>query len=809
MKNFIMAALAVGLATVQLPAQTALNAGSLPLWFEANHGQDSATVPFLAHGHNAELLMSATSAQLVLRKSTGETAAARMQFVGANTSAQISGDSELSGKVNYFVGNNPAQWQSGVPTFARLRVDNLYPGVNAVYYGNGRQLEYDFDLAPGIDPKMITIRFDGAEKISVNPQGELIVSLNGGEIVQHQPVVYQNVGAARQTISGGYKLLDAHTVTFALGSYDHSLPLVIDPILSFSTYFGGNGGDIANAVAVDANGFIYVAGETLSTIWTNAAGAFQTNFHGGTITGDAFVAKFDNTGRTNLYFTYFGGSGNEATLGLAVDNSGNAYLTGWTDSPDFPTTNALYGKISGQIFKPVGAYPTDAFVTELNTNGTTLIYSTYLGGNGVDVASAITVDSSGVAYIAGYTSSTNLPFSANAFQKHILCTNVFPGPYNFNAFVAEIAPGGTNLSYCSYLGGNNYDQATAIAVDASGSVYVTGFTASTNFPTKNALAGFTLLNGTTNATPAFDAFVSKFQPNFAGLVYSTFLGGTNSDYASGITVDGFGNAYVVGSTISTNFPYTNIVAGFSTNLTSFVQTNYTGYVLATNSFLAQITWDGTNTGLGHSLTFGGYGLDVASGVARDAAGNIFIVGTASSTNFPVTPASLIGSLRATNSGGSDAVVIAFKADWSGLLYSSYLGGALNDSGNAIAVDGAGNAYVAGQTFSIDFPAFNAYQPVLNSDSARYGTSDGFLTKILPAAPTPLLTLVASATNVLVSWPPLGEESPAFFSLETTANLVAPDGWTAVTNSLVSTNNGVYSFQFNPTNPAQFFRLQKL
>ena len=805
MKICIGAALAVGLAAARLPAQTALNAGNLPLWFEADPGQGGATAAFTAHGHDSEFLMSATSAQIILRKSTGETATAWMKFVGANPAAKISGDSEFPGKVNYFLGNNPAQWRPGVPTFAKVRVENLYPGVNAVYYGNGRLLEYDFDLAPGIDPKTIVLRFDGAEKISVNPQGELVVRLNGGEIVQHQPVVYQNAGATRHEISGGYMLLDAHTVTFALGSYDHHLPLVIDPILSFSTYFGGNGSDIANAIAVDRNGFIYVAGETLSTIWTNnaSAGAYQTNFHGGTITGDAFVAKFDSTGKTNLYFTYLGGSSDDVVYGLAVDNSGNAYVTGTTRSSNFPTNNALYGYKPGMLPGYYGL----AFIAELNTNGSKLVYSTYLSGYLSDCGNAIAVDAGHNAYVAGFTCSTNFPVTPNAMQTNLLCTNSIY--YNRNAFIAEISTNGTNLVYSSYLGGHNYDQATGIAIDTNGSIYVVGLTASTNFLTTNALAGFTLLNGATNATPSFDAFVSKFQPNFAGLVYSTFLGGTNSDYASGIAVDGAGNACVVGTTISTDFPYTtNLLASFGTNLTSFIQTNYTGYVLATNSFLAQITWNGTNTSLGHSLTFGGYGVDVATGVALDAAGNIFIVGTATSMNFPVTPASLFVSLRATNSGGSDVFVTVFKADWSGLLYSSYLGGALNDSGNAIAVDGAGNAYLAGQTFSINFPSFNAYQPALNSTSKSDSTSDAFLTKILPAIPTPQLTLTSSATNVLVSWLPLGEESPAFFSLETTTNLLVTNGWTAATNSPVSTNGGIYIYQINPTNPARFFRLQK-
>lgn len=812
LKKFIGAALAVGLAAVHSPAQTALNTGNLPLWFEADHGQGDASAPFIAHSHDAEFLMSATSAQFVLRKSTGETAAARMLFVGANPSAQISGDSELPGKINYLIGNNPALWHSSVPTFARVRVENLYPGINLVYYGNGRQLEYDFNLAPGIDPKTITFRFDGAEKISINPQGELVVRLNGGEIIQHQPVAYQNVGAARQNISGGYKLLDEHTVTFALDSYDHSLPLVIDPILSYSTYFGGDSTDIIHAIALGNDGSIYVAGETLSDIFTNAAPGFQTNIQGGSVVGDAFVAKFGNSGANLIYFTYLGGNNDDAAYGLAVDGSGNAYVTGYTRSPNFPTKNPLpgHGQIAGQPIPRSTIYPVDAFVTELNTNGSALVFSTYLGGSQADIGNAISVNTiNGVIYVAGYTYSTNFPVTPDAYQLQINCTN-YTLYFNANAFVSAIAPGGTNLNYSSYFGGTNFDEATAIALDTGGSVYIAGFTASTNFPTKNALPGFTLLNGMTNATPPFDAFVSKFQPNFAGLVYSTFLGGTNSDYASGIAVDSVGNAYVVGSTISTNFPYTtNLLDSFGTNLTSFVQTNYTGYVLATNSFLAQIMWNGTNTSLQFSLTFGGYGVDVANGVALDAAGNIFVVGTATSTNFPVTPASLIGSLHATNSGNSDVFVTVFKADWSGLLYSSYLGGALNDSGNAIAVDGAGTAYLAGQTFSTDFPVFNAYQPALNSYSTRNGTSDGFLTKILPATPTPLMSLAASATNILVSWLPLGEESPALFSLETTTNLLAPNGWTPVTNSLLSTNNGIFTHLVNQTGQTQqFFRLQK-
>jgi len=805
MKTIFGAALAIGLAAVHAPAQTSLDIGGLPLRFEANRGQADARAPFLAHGQNSEFLISTTGAQLVLRQADGVTAAARMQFVGANPSAQISGQAELSGKVNYLVGNNPAQWRSGVSAFAKVRVQNIYPGINVVYYGNGRQLEYDFDLAPGIDPQTIVIRFDGAEKISVNPQGGLVVSLNGGEILQPAPVVYQNTGATRREIAGGYKLLDAHTATFALGSYDSGRPLVIDPVLSCSTWFGGNHGDNARAIAVDANGCIYIAGETLSTVFTNVpANAFQTNFQGGSVYGDAFVAKFDSTGRTNLYFTYLGGSDEDAAFGVAVDSAGDAYVTGGTESPDFPTQQPLFGQITSKLITSINGsfYPYDAFVAELNTNGSALVYSTYLGGYNYNIGNAITVDAGHNAYVAGWTSSTNFPVTTNALQKKLLCTNTLA--VNYNAFVTEISANGTSLLYSSYLGGHNLDVATGIALDAANCVYVTGLTASTNFPATNALAGFHYLNGTNNVT-ADDAFVSKFQPGFAGWVYSTFLGGAGYDAATGIAADSSGNAYVAGWTASTNFPGVHADDVYP-NCASFVANHLTNnlvpaFAITTNAFLAEISSDGAS--LLHTAVFGGLRMDVGNGVTLDAAGNIYVVGTVSSTNFPVTPASLFGSLRATNSGASDVFVTVFKADWSGLLYSTYLGGALNDFGNAIAVDGAGNAAVAGQTFSTDFPSFNARQPALN------GISDAFLAKIIPATPTPLLTAASSGTNVLVSWPPVGQESPAWIGLATTTSLLATNAWKLVTNAPAFTNaNGDFTYKFNPTNPAQFFRLQK-
>lgn len=733
--------------------------GNLPLYFEANPDLATDHAGFITRGGNYQFLLSPTEVQIALGKTGVKPADVRMNFVGASPKAQMSGDTELPGKINYLIGNHPAQWRTGVATFTRVRVEQLYPGINLVYYGDQQQLEYDFTLAPGTSPNAAKILFQGVDKISIGAGGELILVAAGGEIRQPAPVIYQIVGGRRQTISGGYQLVDARTVAFAVGKYDQKLPLVIDPILNFSTYFGGNSSDTAWSVALDTNGFIYVAGQTLSkqisaTNTFSTPGAFQTNFAGGSIAGDAFVAKFDNQGSNLIYLTYLGGSVDDVALSLAVDNTGNAFVGGYTDSPDFPTNNAIQAKISGVPDKYVHLYPIDGFVSELNASGSGLVYSTYLGGAQADGVYGITVDPADNAYVTGFTCSTNfpttnaLPFqlagTTNTLLNHLACPNSFY--FNNNAFVAEIASNGTSLAFSSYLGGTNFDWGNSIAVDASNYIYVAGYTASTNFPTTNAVQQqfvsvtvttnalstnvvFTtnffngyLLNGSSNLTTTFDAFVTKLAPGGTGWVYSTLLGGTNSDVANHIAVDGAGNAYVTGWTASTNFPntITNIAGLYNglTNNTSLFSP------LITNAFLTQITWNGTNAAIGFSTAFGGtnFGIDVGYGVTVDPAGNVFVVGASSTTNFPAvnTP----GLFGPTNAGGSDAFVIAFSTNASAVLYSGYLGGSGNDYGYGIAVDSLTNAYMVGQTASPNFPTFSPRQSSLN------GASDAFLAKIV-------------------------------------------------------------------------------
>jgi hypothetical protein len=798
-----LAGLALGLATLAAAAQTAATFGSLPLYFEAG-----CPTCFHAQGRDSQFSISPEGAQLVLRANADAPArAVQMRFIGACPHAQICGDEELPGKINYFTGNNPAQWHSGLSTFAKVRVEEIYPGINLVYYGNQQQIEYDLTVAAGASPDLIALHFDGADKITTDAQGELVLKLGNREILQPKPLVYQMVNGKEKEIAGGYKILDAHSIAFAVGKYDRALPLVIDPILSYATYFGGTAGQAAWAVAVNPNdGSIYIAGETFSKQfyangWSfSTTNAYQTNYAGGTLTGDAFVARFDNLGKNLIYLTYLGGSADDGALGLAVDNAGNAFVTGFTDSPNFPTsTNALYHNISAQNNSHAKAYLTDAFVTELNPGGSNLVYSTYLGGSSSDVGVGITVDSSDNAYVTGYSYSADFP-TTNAIQKHLACP--YTTYFNCNAFVSEIASNGAALIFSTYLGGINFDEGQGIAVDGGNNIYVAGFTGSTNFPTTNFISqviGTNFYNGhwlngfTNNAYTAYDAFVTKLAPSGTNLVYSTLLGGVNYDVANRIAVDNSGAAYVTGWTVSTNFPNTvatnNVVANYLTNnLISLI---------TTNTFLTKITNGiGTAAGIAYSVTFGGSRSDIGFGVAVDGMDDAFVTGTSTSTNFPCFPTNSTGFLHATNAGGSDVFVTAFNPDGSMLLYSTLMGGQQYDAGYGIAVDPAGNAYVVGQTYSTNFATLGAFQ------TFRNGTNDTFLAKILLQSQPALAIAASGGTNVTLAWPGFEPE----FILESNTNLISTN-WLAVPLMPVPTN-GSETVTLPATNDDLFFRLHK-
>lgn len=817
----------LGWLAAAAPAQTVMLPAGQPLCFEANQGQVDSPARFVARGRDSLFLISPDAAQFTLYQATASGAASsrtvRMQFAGANGRAPVSGAEEMSGKINYFIGSDPARWRTGVAAFAQVLVGGLYPGVNLAWHGNQRRLEYDFTVAPGADPGVIAIRFEGADKLSVNSAGDLVLQLGDREILQPKPEIYQTANGVRKSIGGGFKLLGADTVAFAVGDYDRGQSLVIDPILSYSTFFGGNSGEVAWGVAVDTNGFVYVAGQTFSTAFTNwlvPPGAYQRTNSGGIQAGDAFVAKFDNLGTNLIYLTYLGGRADDAAYGLAVDAAGDAYIAGATDSADFPTKNAIYTNIAS-FSNPVVGYSADAFVAELNPGGSNLVYSTYLGGESADAAYGIALDSSGNAYVTGFTYSTNFP-ATNAFQKTLRCPNSVY--WNANAFVTKIGTGGSPLIYSTYLGGTNFDEGFGIAVDSANCAYVTGFTASTNFPATNFiyqsavtnyLSGTNLISATNilyngswlndstnNALPyiPYDAFVTKFSPSGSNLVYSTFLGGANYDVGRHIAVDAAGNAYVTGGTTSTNFPntVTNLYlhSGVTNNLNNFYYYN----TLVTNAFLSQIAWNGTNASFGYSTVFGGTNLsiDIGQSVAVDAMGNAFVVGVTSSTNFPAYPTNGSGFLRATNSGENDVFLTVFAPNGTNLLFSAYLGGSGEDAGYGIALDPAGNAYLAGSTDSTNFPTVNAHQAV------RTGTNDVFLAKILPAAVSPALAIDPSPTTVTLTKSAYLPE----YRLESNTNLLF-DTWTPVPvppPAVIS--NGLQIITLPATNGDSFFRLHR-
>jgi hypothetical protein len=710
--GFVML-LFLGIFGVTVQAQT-VSPFNLPLYFEANPDRTE----FLSRGSGSQFLITAEGAQIALRNGTGKSATARMSFDGGNGRAAIRGDGELAGKINYLIGSDSSKWQTGLPTFSKVQVSGIYPGIDLVFHGNQQQLEYDFAIAAAANPADIKIHFDGVDKIFIAPGGELVLKMGAGDIRQPKPEIYQTVGSTRKVISGDYKILDARTVTFDIGRYDHALPLVIDPLLSFSSYFGLNLGTTAWAIVRDTNNFTYITGQTYSKQFFSK-GAFQTNFAGGTLAGDAFVAKFGDPATNLIYLTYLGGSSDDAAYAIAVDSNSHAFIAGITTSTNFPVTNAIPGHATNNavIDKNVGRYPSEAFITELSADGSSLVYSTYFGGNAADGAYGIALDSADNAYITGFTYSTNFPVypdAASVLQSHLACTNSFY--LNANAFVAEIPNGcNTNPVYSSYLGGTNFDTGRAIAVDANNYVYVTGYTASTNFPVTNAPNNFFTnfpalehLNGSTNSpnrTP-FDAFVTKFPPlssspsNLSQLVYSTFLGGTNADQANGIAVDSAGKAFVTGWTTSPNFP---VVSNVPAGLFSFVSTNANLSVVATNVFLTEISSNGAQ--ILNSAVFGGFRWDVGNGVVLDSADDVFVVGTATSTNFPSV--NTFNTLSHTNSGGLDVFVTGIKADWSAAYYSVLIGGKQDEQGYGIALDSATNVYITGYTASTNFPTANA------------------------------------------------------------------------------------------------------
>jgi Beta-propeller repeat len=661
--------------------------GKLPMRFEANAGQTDAQVKFISRGNGYNLFLTPTEAVLALRNETPVSGAdqrsvVRMKLIGANSAPKVLGVDTLPGKSNYFIGNDPSRWRSNVPSYSQVRYSSVYPGIDLIYYGNQQQLEYDFVLSPGADPNTIGLVFDGADRMEVDAEGDLILHIEGGELRHRKPVTYQEMNGRRREIASRYVLRGGQQVGFEVAAYDPARPLVIDPVLVYSTYLGGTGADSAQGVTVDARGNAYITGYTFSPDFPTADPLQPAP--GGSMASDVFVTKLNANGSALVYSTYLGGNGTEQGLDIAIDREGNAYLTGYTSSRDFPTMNPL---------QPAFAGFQDVFVTKLNPAGSALIYSTYLGGNLLEQGHGLAIDRQGNVYLTGFTLSSDFP-TMNPLQPALSNSQ--------DAFVAKLNSAGSALVYSTYLGGSDGDNSIDIAVDRHGNVYLVGLTFSIDFPTANPLQPRL---GDSGPARSGDAFVTKLDASGTALIYSTYFGGNSQDIGTGIALDVRDNVYMTGSTISTNFPTMNPLQP--------------SLGLGNAAFVAKL--DRSGSALHYSTYLGGSGADEGTGIAVDARGNAYVTGRTNATDFPT-----LNPVQPTPVPPSfNAFLSKLKADGSGFVYSTLLGGSGLDLGGGIALDIRGNAYVVGSTSSADFPTTpEAFQTEL-----RGVMDDAFITKV--------------------------------------------------------------------------------
>jgi hypothetical protein len=679
--------------------------GKLPLSFEVNDGQFDARVKFLSRGSGYSFFLTSTEAVLALNRSVAGGAdklppsaqrrrakqqaahtrpeVLRMRLAGANPAPAIAGVDALPGTSNYFTGDDPARWRTNVAHYSRVRYEEVYPGIDLVYYGNQRQLEYDFVVAAGADPELIRVRFAGARKVEIERGGDLVLHTAGGQVRQHKPFVYQEVeGGGRQQIASSYVLTGKHEIGFRLARYDATKPLIIDPVLVYSTYLGGNASDTGEGIAVDAEGNAYITGETTSTNFPTQS-PVQPAPSG---SGDVFVTKLNSTGTALVYSTYVGGSQSDKGYAIEVDNAGNAYVTGSTLSSDFPKANAYDSTFGG------GDNP---FLLKLNEMGDALLYSTYVGNSGA--AYALAVDkATGEAYIAGATGAPDFPVTPGAFQTAIATSG--------DAFITKFNAQGSGLIYSTYLGSNGGDAVYGIAVDSAGNVYATGETTSTLFfVTPDALDKTCGECGRGRT----DGFVVKLNPQGSDLIYSTFLGGIFSDFVRSIDVDSSGHAYVTGKT-ERDFP---------TTANAFDPTS--------NGFNADIFVTKINanaSGLIYSTHLGSNNEEFGTKIKVDASGNAHVTGRTSSSGFESTPFPIANSLTPIATG-QNTVVTKLNATGTALIYSTAFGAG---AGNDIALDASGNAYVTGFTTNTVPLTPGAFQ------TTRSGSSDAYVAKIAPS-----------------------------------------------------------------------------
>lgn len=633
----------------------------LPLRFEINQGQTDPRVQFISRGPGYSIFLTSSGVTLALDQAPSEREAlvsrsvVKMNLVNSQPAPVVTGGKLLEGRSHYFLGKEPDKWYRNIPNFARVIYEQVWPGVDLVLYGDGGQLEYDFIIAPGADPTRIGLAFEGAQPLELDQAGNLVLHLpGGGQIRQNAPLIYQESNGQRQVIDGRF-VLTGQEVRFEVGSYDRSLPLTIDPLLVYSTYLGGTGDESGQDIVIDAAGNAYVTGSTSSADFPVLAGTFTSRSTG----SDVFVTKLNPAGTAIIYSTYLGGSGDDFGYGIALDSSRNVYVAGSTQSTDFPVT-------AGALKETHPSVDSDVFVAKLDPAGSSLIYSTYLGGSGDDFGYGLDVDGSGNVFVAGLTYSALFPTTPNAYDT----------TYNGSgdAFVARLNSTGSGLVYSTFLGGARLDEAQDIAV-SGGSAYVTGATASLTFPATVA-AYDPVRNG------GIDAFVTRFNTTGSGLIFSTFLGGSGDETGHALAVEAGGSAHVTGETTSANLPVTP----------GAYDTTYSG---SGDAFVAGL--DATGSNLLYATYLGGSGTDRGFGISLDGGNNACLTGLTTSWDYPTTPGAYDTTYAQT-----DVFVTRLQAAPARLLYSTFLGGGSPDEGRGISLDSHGNAYLTGVT-SGEFP----------------------------------------------------------------------------------------------------------
>ncbi len=712
------------------PERIANALAQLPLAFEPNQGQAASEVKFLTRAPGYLLQLTATEMRMIVKgtperppratplsaeRASNDTPhpahALRFTWLNANRHATAAPESALPGTVNYLKGSDPAKWQTGIPTYARVRYHAIYPGIDVVYYGNGRQLEYDLIVAPHADAGAARLALEGADA-TLSENGDLDLALSDGRVLQWRaPLAYQERGGQRLEVEARYQLSTGNTgieVSFQLGDHDPALPLVIDPLV-YSTFLGGGDSDLGHGIAVNAANEAFVTGATRddATDFPTMVGAFDTGHNGGF--SDVFVTRLNSTGTALVYSTFLGGSGEDAGLGIAVNAANEAFVTGIISSgTDFPTTVGAFSTSHNGGF-------TDAFVTRLNSTGTALVYSTFLGGSGWDFGSGIAVNAANEAFVTGWTGddTTDFPTTVGAFDTGHNGSD--------DAFVTRLSSTGTALVYSTFLGGSGEDAGLGIAVNAANEAFVTGGTvdAATDFPT--TVGAFD-----TGHNGGVDVFATRLNSPGTALVYSTFLGGSGDDVGNSIAVNAANEAFVTGYTYATDFPTT--VGAFDTGHGGF-----------SDAFVTRL--NSTGTALVYSSFLGGSETDIGYSIAVNAANEAFVTGGTedAATDFPTT----VGAFDYGHNGSIDAFVTRLNSTGTALVYSTFLGGSDADIGIGIAVNAVNEAFVAGGTVDAptDFPStIGAF------DTGHNGGVDGFVAKLATEGPGAAPTTVADNYN---------------------------------------------------------------